>query len=66
MSAAKEQIRCPAALDPELLLRVESWVALLALMNGQSLDIPECSQKVIQRGSYCVTRNLPNNDESWF
>lgn len=45
MSAAKEQIKCPPALDPEFLLRVESWVAPLALMDGESLDISESSRK---------------------
>lgn len=56
MSAAKEQIRSPTALDPEFLLRLESWVALLALMDGESLDISESSRKLIQTGSCFVTK----------
>lgn len=55
MSAAEEQIGCPAALDPELWLWVESWVVLLALMNGEGLDISESSQKLIQTGRCHVT-----------
>jgi hypothetical protein len=55
MLAAKEQIKCPAALDPKFLLRVESWVAPLPLMDGESLDIPESSRKLIQTGSRFVT-----------
>lgn len=47
MLAAKEQIKCPAVLDPKFLLRVESWVAPLPLMDGESLDIPESSRKLI-------------------